>query len=182
MKLCSAFLGLALGFALSLPAFAAEAPAGSTGECKDGTYTTAAKKKGACSDHGGVKDWYGKAGAKGGKDGGAKSKSSKSKEKASSTADEKGSASSARSEAPATRSEMPSAKSEMGASQGTSRASSKSMAGGGAGQVWVNKPTKVYHCQGDRWYGKTKDGAYMSESEAKAQGYRPDHGKDCASR
>jgi hypothetical protein len=51
----------------------------------------------------------------------------------------------------------------------------------GAGQVWVNAPSKVYHCPGTRWYGKTKQGSYMSETEARAQGARPDHGKACTS-
>lgn len=43
--------------------------------------------------------------------------------------------------------------------------------GGGPGLVWVNKDTKIYHKQGDRWYGATKHGQYMTEADAVKAGY-----------
>ena len=41
-----------------------------------------------------------------------------------------------------------------------------------AGMVWVNLESKVFHKEGSRWYGKTKSGKYMSESDAIKAGYR----------
>jgi len=40
-----------------------------------------------------------------------------------------------------------------------------------SGKVWVNTESGVYHKSG-RWYGKTKAGKFMTEAEAKAEGYK----------
>jgi hypothetical protein len=47
------------------------------------------------------------------------------------------------------------------------------VAGGGIGLVWVNTQTHVYHKEGSRYYGKTKQGKYISEQDAITEGDRP---------
>jgi hypothetical protein len=54
-------------------------------------------------------------------------------------------------------------------------------AGGEASSVlvWVNPRSMVYHCPATQWYGKTKNGEYMAEPEARQKGYRPVGGIKC---
>ena len=134
----------------------ASAPPGSTGQCKDGTFTTHATKKGACSGHQGVKEWFGAAST-----GAAAAPAAAAP------------AAAAPSMTPRTTAPVPGTK-ESSAAPATAAAP-----GGGPGMVWVNSSSKVYHCPGDKWYGKTKAGAYMSEADAKAKGFHADHGKAC---
>jgi hypothetical protein len=55
---------------------------------------------------------------------------------------------------------------------GQSSASAEEIAAAkSSGKVWVNLDSGVYHKSG-RWYGKTKNGKFMSEDEAKQAGYR----------
>jgi len=49
-----------------------------------------------------------------------------------------------------------------------------------AGQVWVDTESRIYHCAGSKWYGKTRQGRLMTEDAAKSAGNRADHGKACA--
>lgn len=53
-------------------------------------------------------------------------------------------------------------------------------AGGGPDKVWVNTNSNVYHCPGDRYYGKTAHGRYMTESAAKSAGAKGVGGKTCS--
>jgi hypothetical protein len=138
----------------------AGAPTGATGLCNDGSYWTGATKSGACRGHKGVKTWY-------------------------------ASANPAPATAPALATTPPPAPAPPAATRPPSapapamtpapKGSAATPApGGGAGLVWLNTPTNVYHCQGTRYYGTTKAGAYMTEAAAKAKGARPDHGKPCS--
>jgi hypothetical protein len=139
----------------------AGAPAGATGICKDGTYSTAPSKSGACSGHKGVQTWYAAPAAK------TTSAKPASTPAAAPAAAPAPAAKPAATPAPAT-APVPSAAS-----------STAPKPGGGAGKVWVNTASNVYHCPGTKYYGTTKAGAYMSEADAKAKGARPDAGKPC---
>jgi DNA uptake protein ComE-like DNA-binding protein len=45
------------------------------------------------------------------------------------------------------------------------------------GLVWVNLDTKIFHREGDRWYGRTKHGKYVTEAAALREGDRVSHAK-----
>jgi len=49
--------------------------------------------------------------------------------------------------------------------------------GNTSGQVWVNTKSGVYWRPGTSYYGKTKEGKYLSEQEAIKEGYRPAGGR-----
>lgn len=49
-----------------------------------------------------------------------------------------------------------------------------------AADVWVNTSSGVYHCPGAQYYGNTKRGTYISESEAVSRGYRAAHNRPCS--
>ena len=158
MKRSLALFTFAAAFVAAAPSFAvapAGAPAGSTGLCKDGSYSSNETKKGACAGHKGVKDWFG-----------ADAPADKSAAKPAETALMKSMPAAATPAKPT--------------STSTSMSTAAPAAGGGPGQVWVNTSTKVYHCSGTKYYGKTKAGEYMTEAAAKAAGAHADHGKACA--
>jgi hypothetical protein len=162
-RLC--IMAFALGAFVSQIGFAqapAGAPAGSTGQCKDGTYTNVASKSGACRGHKGVKAWYAASPAK-----------------SSNTATTPSSPAAAPvKSAPAT----PAAAPASTGSTSQSTHSTKTVAqapGGGPGLVWLNTSSNVYHCPGTRYYGKTKAGKYVTEAQAKAAGAHPVQGKGC---
>jgi hypothetical protein len=153
-------------------------PAGTTGVCKDGTYTTAASKSGACRGHQGIKEWLAPAAT-------PAASPAASASPAKSTADvtpAKPAKPATVTPAAPTASASTAASSSTAAAKTTTHASTATMAqapGGGPGMVWFNSDSKVYHCSGSQFYGKTKQGSYMSEADAKAKGGHPDHNHPC---
>jgi Protein of unknown function (DUF3761) len=160
MKTAIRLMAVATGLLVAHVAVA-QAPAGSTGQCKDGTYSTAASKQGACRGHQGVKEWYAAAPATAATPAAAPA-AAPSKATAPTLA-----ATPAPAAAPATK------------ASSASKAAKTVAPGGGPGLVWLNTSSNVYHCYGGEDYGTTKAGAYMSEADAKAKGGHPDHGKPC---
>ena len=145
-----------LGATVANAARPIDAPNGTTGICKDGSYSYTPEKKGACRGHKGVKDWYDE-------------ETAASKPKTEQAPQSSSTAPPHQDPEPVT----PSATSH------TSASPTQTAAGGGVGKVWANSNTKVYHCFGDEFYGKTKQGDYMSEGDAKARGFHASHGKAC---
>jgi hypothetical protein len=134
--------------------------------CNDGT-TSAKAGRGACRGHGGIAKHVG-----------TRRSAPMTSEKARRKASESGQANMRRESR--TRMASAAAPSAASATAGAAPTPRDRLASGRGGEVWVNSASKVYHCRGDRWYGQTKQGQYMSEADAKAQGYRPDHGKGCS--
>jgi hypothetical protein len=168
MKAAVRVMAVALGLLGAQLAAAQAVPAGSTGQCKDGTYSTAASKKGACRGHQGVKTWFAAD---------ATPAAATPVAAAAPKATPAPAVASAPAPAPAsTAAVAPAAKSSPSA-KATARPLTP---GGGPGLVWVNTSSNVYHCYGSDYYGKTKAGSYMSEADAKAKGAHADHGKACS--
>ncbi|MEO8936085.1 MAG: DUF3761 domain-containing protein [Burkholderiaceae bacterium] len=170
MKSLIAVIMLTAGLGVANAQAPAAAPAGATGQCKDGSYSDAASKRGACAGHKGVKEWYATDAAV----------DAKTPKPALAAAPVKATAPSIA--APATAATSPSAAVVPAASTAvpkTSAATRTVTAGGGNGQVWVNPASKVYHCEGTKYYGTTKAGSYMTEAAAISAGNHADHGKAC---
>lgn len=156
-------LSAVVGAGLFLAPMAYAQTATVTATCKDGTDFSGTTRSGACKGHKGVASW-GTAAA------------------ATAAPGNPGMAPAAQ---PPTRSANAAPTTpppNMPSKTATNTAGSTNTAGkmGGPGQVWVNTATKVYHCPGDRYYGKTKAGEFMSQSAAEAAGDHPSGGKACS--
>ena len=152
MRLIGLTLAAAAFALLGGAAFAQDAM---TATCKDGTTWIGARRAGACRGHQGVQA-FGAVAATGG---------------ATPVAAPPAPAPAAMQAAPLAPAPSPGV---------ASPAPMAAAPGGGSGQVWVNGASKVYHCPGDRYYGKTKSGGYMAEAAARAAGGHPSHGKACS--
>jgi DNA uptake protein ComE-like DNA-binding protein len=95
--------------------------------------------------------------------------SSASKHRSSSTA---ASDAPAPSNPPASSSAAPAAPAPAASAPPAAKSAPQAQPSPGSGMVWVNLDSGVYHKEGTRYYGKTKNGKYMSEADAIKAGYR----------
>ncbi len=175
-----------------------------TGMCKDGTAYTGASKKGACRGHKGIKEWYADkqapaasaalvaatpaaatvpAVAEGAATGMCKDGTEYT------GASKRGACRGhkgvkewyADKQAPAAESTVAPAAAPVAApAKAVSPVAATAPASAaGSGKVWVNTRSKIYHCEGSKFYGKTKEGEYMGEADAQAQGFVANRKKIC---
>ena len=85
---------------------------------------------------------------------------------------------SASTSAPATNAAAPGA---LEAGQYTTELAARARCPSGA-VVWANTPSHVYHYSGTRYYGRTRRGGYMCETDARAAGYRPSRSRQDTTR
>lgn len=203
MKTLLGSVAIGIGALLCQGVYAQDA-AGHTALCKDGTYFDGATHKGACRGHQGVKEWLDKTSAKSDTKADAKSadttaaaaddKSTKKHHRKKDADTAAAGTAAAATAAPAAATTAPAAAAPAAAATTAATATKEEHAkhtpptpakdiaqkpGGGPGLVWVNAESKVYHCQGDEWYGKTKQGSYMSAADAEKAGAHAAHGKAC---
>ena len=151
-----------------------------TATCKDGSSFAGKSKRGACAHHGGVQAYTATGGAVSGPTVSATQATASTvpakKPKVARTPSPKTPASTAT----VSQTAAPSAPAATPKAAQTARTQSSNVAASAVpGDVWVNTASKVYHCPGTRFHGKTNQGEYMSEAAAKAKGFRPSRGKEC---
>ena len=133
-------------------------PKDATGECTDGSYTTAKTQARGCLKHGGVKTWFG----------------AEAPTAAAAAAPAAPPAAAAPAAGPTV------VKATAPRAQASAPGTTPAQAPANPTDVWVNLSTKAYHCPGTKYYGTTKHGKYMSEADAKAGGFHPSYGKACS--
>lgn len=199
MKTLLGSVAIGLGALLCQGVYAQDTAA-HTALCKDGTYYDGTTHKGACKGHQGVKEWLDKTAAKSdakaatapaaatAADDTATKKHHRKKDDAAASSAAPAAATPAAPAAAAAAATAPAAATAATAAKEETHAKhtpptpAKDLTakpGGGPGLVWVNSSSKTYHCQGDEWYGKTKEGSYMSVADAEKAGAHAAHGKAC---